>query len=301
MKKFRYSEITPEKIYNKRRSFIKSMGYGLGALTISSVPLINNVKANTNLNNLTSYEDITTYNNYYEFGTSKSDPYRKSKDFITKPWNVKIEGEVEESLQLPIEEILTIPSEERILKLRCVEGWSMVIPWLGFSLSKLLNKVKIKSSAKFVEFETVYNPEKMIGQRYPVLNWPYIEGLRIDEAMHPLTTVVTGLYDKPLPNQNGAPLRIFIPWKYGFKSAKAIVKIRLVKDMPNTAWKNASPREYGFYSNVNPEVNHPRWSQATERVIGESILAPRIETQMFNGYGDEVAGLYAGMDLKKYF
>ena len=154
---------------------------------------------------------------------------------------------------------------------------------------------------KFVEFETVYNPEKMIGQRYPVLNWPYIEGLRIDEAMHPLTTVVTGLYDKPLPNQNGAPLRIFIPWKYGFKSAKAIVKIRLVKDMPNTAWKNASPREYGFYSNVNPEVNHPRWSQATERVIGESILAPRIETQMFNGYGDEVAGLYAGMDLKKYF
>ena len=301
MKKFRYSEITPEKIYNKRRSFIKSMGYGLGALTISSVPLINNVKANTNLNNLTSYEDITTYNNYYEFGTSKSDPYRKSKDFITKPWNVKIEGEVEESLQLPIEEILTIPSEERILKLRCVEGWSMVIPWLGFSLSKLLNKVKIKSSAKFVEFETVYNPEKMNGQRYPVLNWPYIEGLRIDEAMHPLTTVVTGLYDKPLPNQNGAPLRIFIPWKYGFKSAKAIVKIRLVKDMPNTAWKNASPREYGFYSNVNPEVNHPRWSQATERVIGESILAPRIETQMFNGYGDEVAGLYAGMDLKKYF
>ena len=301
MKKFRYSEITPEKIYNKRRSFIKSMGYGLGALTISSVPLINNVKANTNLNNLTSYEDITTYNNYYEFGTSKSDPYRKSKDFITKPWNVKIEGEVEESLQLPIEEILTIPSEERILKLRCVEGWSMVIPWLGFSLSKLLNKVKIKSSAKFVEFETVYNPEKMIGQRYPVLNWPYIEGLRIDEAMHPLTTVVTGLYDKPLPNQNGAPLRIFIPWKYGFKSAKAIVKIRLVKNMPNTAWKNASPREYGFYSNVNPEVNHPRWSQATERVIGESILAPRIETQMFNGYGDEVAGLYAGMDLKKYF
>ena len=301
MKKFRYSEITPEKIYNKRRSFIKSMGYGLGALTISSVPLINNVKANTNLNNLTSYEDITTYNNYYEFGTSKSDPYRKSKDFITKPWNVKIEGEVEESLQLPIEEILTIPSEERNLKLRCVEGWSMVIPWLGFSLSKLLNKVKIKSSAKFVEFETVYNPEKMIGQRYPVLNWPYIEGLRIDEAMHPLTTVVTGLYDKPLPNQNGAPLRIFIPWKYGFKSAKAIVKIRLVKNMPNTAWKNASPREYGFYSNVNPEVNHPRWSQATERVIGESILAPRIETQMFNGYGDEVAGLYAGMDLKKYF
>ena len=299
MKKFKHSEITPERVYNKRRSFIKSIGYGLGAFSFSSISLIN-AKA-SNLNELTRYEDITKYNNFYEFGTSKDDPHRRAKNFTTTPWNVKIEGEVEKSIELPIEEILKIKSEERILKLRCVEGWSMVIPWLGFSLSKLLNKVKIKSSAKFVEFETVYNPEKMIGQRYPVLNWPYIEGLRIDEAMHPLTTVVTGLYDKPLPNQNGAPLRIFIPWKYGFKSAKAIVKIRLVKDMPNTAWKNASPREYGFYSNVNPEVNHPRWSQATERVIGESILAPRIETQMFNGYGDEVAGLYAGMDLKKYF
>ena len=295
------SEITPEKIYNKRRSFIKSMGCGLGALTMSSVPLINNVKANTNLNKPTSYKDITTYNNYYEFGTSKSDPYRKSKDFITKPWSVKIEGEVEKSLELPIEEILAIPSEERVLKLRCVEGWSMVIPWLGFSLSELLNKVKIKPSAKYVEFETDYNPEEMVGQRYPVLNWPYIEGLRIDEAMHPLTTVVTGLYGKSLPNQNGAPLRIFIPWKYGFKSAKAIVKIRLVKKMPNSAWMNASPREYGFYSNVNPEVDHPRWSQATERIIGEGILAPRVKTLMFNGYGDEVAHLYSGMNLKKNY
>jgi len=175
------------------------------------------------------------------------------------------------------------------------------IPWLGFSLSELLNKVQIKPTAKFVEFETVYNPEEMVGQRYPVLNWPYIEGLRIDEAMHPLTTVVTGLYGKPLPNQNGAPLRIFIPWKYGFKSAKAIVKIRVTEKMPNTAWKNASPREYGFYSNVNPEVDHPRWSQATERVIGESLLAPRIKTSMFNGYGDEVAHLYSGMDLKKNY
>ena len=214
---------------------------------------------------------------------------------------VKIEGEVEKSLELSVEEVLAIKSEERILKLRCVEGWSMIIPWLGFSLSELLNKVEIKPSAKFVEFETVYNPEEMVGQRYPVLNWPYIEGLRLDEAMHPLTTVVTGLYGKPLPNQNGAPLRIFIPWKYGFKSAKAIVKIRLTKNMPNTAWKNASPREYGFYSNVNPDVDHPRWSQSTERVIGESILAPRIETLMFNGYGDEVAHLYSGMDLKKNY
>ena len=177
----------------------------------------------------------------------------------------------------------------------------MVIPWIGFSLSKLLNKVSIKSSAKFVEFESVYDPEQMKGQRYPILNWPYTEGLRIDEAMHPITTVVTGLYGKSLPNQNGAPLRIFVPWKYGFKSAKAIVKIKLVKKMPVSSWTRSSPREYGFYSNVNPSVSHPRWSQATERVIGESILSPRIETEMFNGYGDEVANLYTGMDLKKNF
>jgi sulfoxide reductase catalytic subunit YedY len=177
----------------------------------------------------------------------------------------------------------------------------MVIPWMGFSLSKLLNKVSIKSSAKFVEFESVYDPEQMKGQRYPILNWPYTEGLRIDEAMHPITTVVTGLYGKSLPNQNGAPLRIFVPWKYGFKSAKAIVKIKLVKKMPVSSWTRSSPREYGFYSNVNPSVSHPRWSQATERVIGESILSPRIETEMFNGYGDEVANLYTGMDLKKNF
>ena len=299
MKKYKYSEITPEKIYNDRRSFIKSMSYGLGAITLSSVPLIN-AKAG-NLNEPNSYEDITTYNNFYEFGTGKSDPHRRAKNFTTRPWSVKIEGEVEKSLELPIEEVLAIKSEERILKLRCVEGWSMVIPWLGFSLSELLNKVQIKPTAKFVEFETIYNPEEMVGQRYPVLNWPYIEGLRLDEAMHPLTTVVTGLYGKTLPNQNGAPLRIFIPWKYGFKSAKSIVKIKLTKNMPNTAWKNASPREYGFYSNVNPEVDHPRWSQATERVIGESILAPRIKTLMFNGYGDEVAHLYSGMDLKKNY
>ena len=299
MKKFKHSEITSEKIFNKRRSFIRSMGCGLGAIALSSVPLIN-AKANIS-NEPTSYKDITTYNNYYEFGTGKGDPHRRAKNFTTRPWNVKIEGEVEKSLELSIEEILAIKSEERILKLRCVEGWSMVIPWLGFSLSQILNKVQIKSTAKFVEFETVYSPEEMVGQRYPVLNWPYIEGLRIDEAMHPLTTVVTGLYNKKLPNQNGAPLRIFIPWKYGFKSAKAIVKIRLVKDMPNTAWKNASPREYGFYSNVNPEVDHPRWSQSSERVIGESILAPRIKTLMFNGYGDEVAHLYSGMDLKKNY
>jgi sulfoxide reductase catalytic subunit YedY len=215
---------------------------------------------------------------------------------------VTIEGEVDSPTTLSAEEIISLlPSEERIYKLRCVEGWSMVIPWMGFSLSKLLNKVSIKNSAKFVEFESVYDPEQMKGQRYPVLNWPYKEGLRIDEAMHPLATVVTGLYRKPLPNQNGAPLRIFLPWKYGFKSAKAIVKIKLVKKMPTSSWMRSSPREYGFYSNVNPNVSHPRWSQATERIIGEGILSPRIETEMFNGYGDEVANLYSGMDLKKNF
>jgi methionine sulfoxide reductase catalytic subunit len=301
MKKYKHSEITPEQIYNKRRKFIKSIGLGVSSISLSSIPFLNN-SYSENKTNLTTYEDITTYNNYYEFGTGKGDPYKHSQEFITKPWNISIEGEVEKPITLSAEEIISLyPSEERIYKLRCVEGWSMVIPWMGFSLSKLLNKVSIKDSAKFVEFESVYDPEQMKGQKYPVLNWPYREGLRIDEAMHPLTTVVTGLYGKALPNQNGAPLRIFVPWKYGFKSAKAIVKIKLVNKMPTSSWMKASPREYGFYSNVNPDVSHPRWSQASERVIGGSLLSPRVETQMFNGYGDEVANLYSGMDLKKYF
>jgi sulfoxide reductase catalytic subunit YedY len=301
MKKYKHSEITPEQIYNKRRKFIKSIGLGVSSISLSSIPFLNN-SYSENKTNLTTYEDITTYNNYYEFGTGKGDPYKNSQEFITKPWNISIEGEVEKPITLSAEEIISLyPSEERIYKLRCVEGWSMVIPWMGFSLSKLLNKVSIKSEAKFVEFESVYDPEQMKGQKYPVLNWPYREGLRIDEAMHPLTTVVTGLYGKALPNQNGAPLRIFVPWKYGFKSAKAIVKIKLVNKMPTSSWMKASPREYGFYSNVNPDVSHPRWSQASERVIGGSLLSPRVETQMFNGYGDEVANLYSGMDLKKYF
>ena len=301
MKKYKHSEITPEQIYNKRRKFIKSIVLGVSSISLSSIPFLNNAYSE-NKTNLTTYEDITTYNNYYEFGTGKGDPYKHSQEFITKPWNISIEGEVEKPITLSAEEIISLyPSEERIYKLRCVEGWSMVIPWMGFSLSKLLNKVSIKSEAKFVEFESVYDPEQMKGQKYPVLNWPYREGLRIDEAMHPLTTVVTGLYGKALPNQNGAPLRIFVPWKYGFKSAKAIVKIKLVEKMPTSSWMKASPREYGFYSNVNPDVSHPRWSQASERVIGGSLLSPRVETQMFNGYGDEVAHLYSGMDLKKNF
>ena len=301
MKKIKYSEITPEKFYNNRRSFIKSIGFGTGLIATSSFTFLNNALAN-NESKLTSYKDITTYNNYYEFGTAKGDPYKNAQNFITEPWNISIEGEVENPINISMEEISDeFTLEERILRLRCVEGWSMVIPWMGFSLNQLLSKVTLTSKAKFVEFESVYDPEQMRGQRSPVLNWPYKEGLRIDEAMHPLTTVVTGLYNKKLPNQNGAPLRIFIPWKYGFKSAKAIVKVRLVEKMPTSSWMNASPREYGFYSNVNPNVNHPRWSQATERIIGEGVWAPRVKTLMFNGYGDEVANLYTGMDLKKYF
>ena len=301
MKKINYSEVTPEKIYNNRRSFIKSLGLGAGSIALTTLPLINNAKSANDLK-LTSYKDITTYNNYYEFGTAKGDPYKNSQNFITNPWNITIEGEVEKPIQISMDEILeTFVSEERIQRLRCVEGWSMVIPWMGFSLNQLLSKVSFTSKAKFVEFESVFDPEQMKGQRYPVLQWPYREGLRIDEAMHPLTTVVTGLYGKKLPNQNGAPLRVFMPWKYGFKSAKAIVKIKLVEKMPTSSWMRASPREYGFYSNVNPDVDHPRWSQATERVIGNDIFAPRVKTIMFNGYGDEVASLYAGMDLRKYF
>ena len=301
MKKYKHSEITTEQIYNKRRKFIKSIGLGVGSISLSSFPFLNSAYSQ-NKTDLTTYQDITTYNNYYEFGTGKRDPFKNSKEFKTKPWDLTIEGEVDSPITLSAEEIISLlPSEERIYKLRCVEGWSMVVPWMGFSFNKLLNKVSIKNTAKFVEFESVYDPEQMKGQRYPVLNWPYKEGLRIDEAMHPLTTVVTGLYGKPLPNQNGAPLRIFLPWKYGFKSAKAIVKIKLVENMPTSSWMRSSPREYGFYSNVNPNVSHPRWSQATERVIGEGILSPRIETEMFNGYGDEVANLYSGLDLKKNF
>ena len=301
MKKIKYSEITPEKIFYNRRSFIKSISIGAGSIAMSSLPFTSNAMTKDR-DNKTSYKNITTYNNYYEFGTSKSDPYKNSQNFKTSPWNISIEGEVEKPVSLSMEEISEMyVSEERVYRLRCVEGWSMVIPWMGFSLSELLSKVVPTSKAKFVEFESVYDPDQMKGQRYPVLKWPYIEGLRIDEAMHPLTTIVTGLYNKKLPNQNGAPLRIFVPWKYGFKSAKTIVKIKLVEKMPTSSWMRASPREYGFYSNVNPNVDHPRWSQATERIIGDDIFSPRVKTLMFNGYEEEVASLYSGMDLKKYF
>ena len=303
MKKIKYSEITPEKIYNRRREFIKRFGITTGSLIIGQ-NIINTANASTNNlgKKITEYRYITTYNNYYEFGTRKSDPVEKSQNFKTKPWEITVNGEVEKKITLTVQEIKKMfPSEERIYRLRCVEGWSMIIPWLGFSLSKILEKASPTSKGKFVEFTSVYDPEQMPGQRYPILKWPYKEGLRIDEAMHPLTTLVTGLYNKELPNQNGAPLRLIIPWKYGFKSTKAIVNIKLVEKMPTSSWMRASPKEYGFYSNVNPNVDHPRWSQASERVVGSGILSERIPTQMFNGYGDEVANLYSGMDLKKYF
>jgi len=303
MKKFKYSEITPENIYKNRRKFIKNMGLAAGSMFIGQ-NLVTSASANTNKEELklTDYRYVTTYNNYYEFGTGKSNPVERSQKFKTTPWDVVIDGEVENPIKISMDEILEMfPSEERIYKLRCVEGWSMVIPWLGFPLNKILKKALPTNKAKFVKFISVLDPEQMIGQRFPILDWPYKEGLRIDEAMHDLTILVTGLYGKKLPNQNGAPLRLMVPWKYGFKSSKAIVNIKLVEKMPTSSWMKASPNEYGFYSNVNPTVDHPRWSQATERVIGGGIISPRIPTTMFNGYGDEVANLYTDMDLKKYF
>ncbi len=303
MKKIKNSEITPEIIYKNRRKFVQNLGLAAGSMFIGQ-NFINLAEASSNSldQEITEYRYITTYNNYYEFGTKKSDPVEKSQNFKTSPWNITIDGEVEKPLTLSMDEVKNMfPIEERIYKLRCVEGWSMVIPWLGFPLYKLLDKVSPTSKGKFVKFISVLDPEQMPGQKYPILDWPYQEGLRIDEAMHPLTILVTGLYGKELPNQNGSPIRLIVPWKYGFKSAKAIINIKLVDKMPTSSWMKASPHEYGFYSNVNPRVDHPRWSQASERVIGGGIISPRIPTTMFNGYGDEVAHLYKNMDLKKYF
>ena len=303
LNKFKSSEITPEKVYKNRRKFLKDMGIVTGTAFLSQNIMSSALSYTPETERkITDYKYATTYNNYYEFGTGKSDPHKNSQDFITKPWEIKIDGEVEKEITLSVDEIINMfPSEERVYRFRCVEGWSMVIPWLGFPLNKLLNKAQPTSKAKYVKFTSVFDPEQMKGQRFPVLDWPYKEGLRIDEAMHPLTLMVTGLYGKELPNQNGAPLRLIVPWKYGFKSAKAIVNISFVEKMPTSSWMKASPHEYGFYSNVNPNVAHPRWSQATERVIGENVFAPRIQTLMFNGYGDEVASLYDGMDLRKNY
>ncbi|MCD6680310.1 MAG: protein-methionine-sulfoxide reductase catalytic subunit MsrP [Burkholderiaceae bacterium] len=251
----------------------------------------------------TSLEDVTGYNNFYEFGTDKSDPKRYAHSLRVRPWTVAIEGEVAKPGRFDVDDLRRIATlEERIYRLRCVEGWSMVIPWIGYSFSELMKRVQPTGAAKFVEFVTLADPRQMPGVRSSVLAWPYTEGLRIDEAAHPLTLLTFGLYDEVLPPQNGAPMRVVVPWKYGFKSAKSLVAIRFVERQPLTSWHRAAPQEYGFYANVNPEVDHPRWSQATERRIGEGgLFARRHPTRMFNGYGEQVASLYAGMDLRKEY
>jgi sulfoxide reductase catalytic subunit YedY len=295
------SEITDERLYLNRRSFIATGGLlGVAAAT-GALPgcLKASPSDEQGEDKLTPYKDVTTYNNYYEFGTGKDDPAENAGSFRTRPWSVAVEGLVKKPAVYDLEDILRpVTQEERVYRLRCVEGWSMVIPWLGFPLAALINRVEPTSQAKFVEFTTLHDPRQMPGQRRPVLDWPYTEGLRLDEAMHPLTILATGLYGRPLPNQNGAPLRLVVPWKYGFKSIKGIVKLRFTDRQPATAWNKAAPSEYGFYSNVNPEVDHPRWSQAKERRIGEFL---RRRTLMFNGYGDQVARMYAGMDLRRYY
>ena len=249
-----------------------------------------------------SWEDITSYNNYYEFGTGKDDPAKYAHTLKTANWTVKIDGMVDAPGDYQFEDIMAkMTIEERLYRFRCVEAWSMVVPWNGFELADLLNMAGVQSGAKYVAFETANRPDEMPGVKYPVLDWPYVEGLRLDEAMNPLTIMATGIYGKDIPNQNGAPLRLVVPWKYGFKSIKSIVRITLTDKEPPTSWNKANGREYGFYSNVNPEVDHPRWSQASERVIGSGLFAKRQDTLMFNGYADEVASLYKGMDLSKHY
>ena len=310
-----YSDVTPESVYRTRREFIAAAAVGAvgavaGALaaepvhaaapqaTLAAKKTAFTVDANTDP--LNTYEQITTYNNYYEFGVGKDDPARNSGKLVTKPWTVKVDGLVDKPGDYSIEDLVDFKNlEERIYRHRCVEAWSMVIPWIGVPLSSVLNKVQPKSTATFVEFTTLQRPSEMPGLRYPSLDWPYVEGLRMDEAKHPLTLMVVGLYGKVLPNQNGAPLRVHIPWKYGFKSGKSIVRIRLTDKMPRTSWAYQNPVEYGFYANVNPTVDHPRWTQAREvRLPGFFKNRP---TLMFNGYGDQVASMYAGMDLRKFY
>lgn len=305
MEKIKSSEITPEKLYISRRKFITGTGLLLGSALITSacsgadVILPTGETPTAPADELTSEEDVISYNNYYEFSLSKSGVVGLARNFKISPWTVVVGGLVNKPRTFAIEDLIKeLPPEERIYRMRCVEAWSMVIPWLGFSLGALLKKVEPLSSAKYVRFETLYDPSQMPGQNSSVLDWPYVEGLRLDEAMNDLTILSTGLYGKSLLPQNGAPLRLVVPWKYGFKSIKSIVKIDLVEDMPRTAWATASPREYGFYANVNPNVPHPRWSQSSERRIGETSRRP---TLVFNGYYDEVIDLYKGMDLNTNF
>jgi methionine sulfoxide reductase catalytic subunit len=320
------SEITPRAVYASRREWLqRATALGLagaapwalapltawGATGPGKRPALPGVRSTAPgavvMDKPTAYDDITTYNNFYEFGTDKADPARTAHTLKTRPWTVSVEGEVKRPKVYDLDELLKLsPMEERIYRLRCVEGWSMVVPWVGYPLAELIKRAEPTGNAKFVEFTTLADRAQMPGVRSSVLAWPYVEGLRLDEAMHPLALLTFGLYGEVLPNQNGAPVRMVLPWKYGFKSAKSIVKIRFVEKQPVSSWERANPSEYGFYSNVNPQVDHPRWSQASERRIGEEgalggLLAKRRPTQMFNGYEAQVGQLYAGMDLKKFY
>jgi sulfoxide reductase catalytic subunit YedY len=308
------SEITPERLYLRRREFVKIAVAGAAVaagglfaggaasqpLTPDALPKLQGFgkSALSSSEKPNAWKDLTTYNNYYEFGTDKHSPAEHASRLKTRPWTVSVEGEVRRPKTFDFDDLLKLGQEERIYRLRCVEAWSIVIPWVGFSFDQIAKIVEPTGNAKFVEFVTAYQPENMPGVRLPVLDWPYVEGLRIDEAMHPLTLMAIGLYDRLLPNQSGAPVRLVVPWKYGFKSGKSITRIRFVSQQPRTAWEKAAPHEYGFYSNVNPDVDHPRWSQASERRLGEF---GKRKTVAFNGYGAQVASLYAGMDLKKHF
>lgn len=315
------SEITPKEIFENRRDFIKVAGSGLIAASLMGMsrlsPAAENKPALYNprqkISNISKtaygadekvakYEDATTYNNYYEFGTGKGDPAVEATLFKPHPWSISIEGAIKKPKTISIDDLMKLaPLEERIYRLRCVEAWSMVIPWVGLPLASLVKWAEPTSNAKFIEFVSANDPATMPGARVPVLEWPYTEGLRMDEATNPLTLLAVGMYGELLPNQNGAPVRLVVPWKYGFKGAKAIVKIRFVEKMPMTSWMKASPSEYGFYANVNPEVDHPRWTQSSEKRIGAGLFAGRIKTKMFNGYAEQVAHLYTGMDLRKNF
>lgn len=312
--RIRSSEITPESVYLDRRRLLQAAGF-LGASTLltqtataEEIPArydrLQNISKSPFSTDVepTSFADISSYNNFYEFGTDKSDPSTYSGAFKPRPWSVAVDGEAEVTGTFTLEDILKPhPLQERIYRMRCVEAWSMVIPWVGIPLGDLLKRFKPTSKAKYIAFETIVRPEEMPGQKRAILPWPYREGLRMDEAMHPLTILATGLYGVELPNQNGAPLRLVVPWKYGFKSIKSIVRISFVEKEPYTTWNDLAPDEYGFYANVNPEVDHPRWSQARERPIGAGFFAAKVPTLMFNGYGEQVASLYKGMNLSRYF
>ena len=288
------TDVTPQVAFLNRRQLIAGAAAGFG---LAGVAGASNAQEALTPN---SWEDITQYNNFYEFGTGKTDPSEYAGVLTTTPWTVEIDGMVKNPGKYDIDDIkAAMTIEERIYRFRCVEAWSMVVPWNGFELADLLEVAGVQGGAKYVAFETLYRPEEMRGQRFQSLDWPYVEGLRLDEAMNPLTLMATGIYGKDLPNQNGAPLRLVVPWKYGFKSIKSIVKITITDKQPPTSWNKANAREYGFYSNVNPNVSHPRWSQASERVIGGGLFAKRVPTLMFNGYEDEVASMYEGMDLSK--